>query len=154
MIDQGNHLRAGRHGRYRAPADTVLPLRAYLAFVLGAVFLTGLFWLTWKSQFAAPLGYLFDTQTEGVEAGYCLAVARTIAPGGGGGGYVGEAQDFWLKRLMGFRGDLAGNIAKGEAALGRHLLVGKAPERLWLIDAMDACSNKAINFGARFRAFD
>ncbi|KEO56100.1 hypothetical protein [Thioclava pacifica] len=153
MVDQGNHLRAVRPSS-RTQAETALPFRVYIAFVLGAVFLTGLFWLTWKSQFAAPLGYLFDTPSEGVEAGYCLAVARTIAPGGGGGGYVGEAQDFWLNRLMGFGGDLAGNIAKGEAALGSHLLAKKGPERLWLIDAMDACSNKAINYGARFRAFD
>lgn len=45
----------------------------------------GLFFLTWKSQFAAPPGYMFGTPTVAVEAGYCLAVTqgtRSITRGG------------------------------------------------------------------------
>lgn len=141
-----------RPGRRRAEAKTP-PGRIALYVGLGLCLCAGLFWLTWKSQFAAPPGYLFNTPTQPIEAGYCLAVARALS-GGMGGGYIGEAQDFWLKRVLEFSGDVAGNIAKGEAGLGRHLIAHEGPDRTWLIEAMDACSNRAVNYGARFRAFD
>jgi hypothetical protein len=78
---------------------------------------------------------------------------RQIAPGGSFGGYLDEAQDFWLKRVMAYGVDLAGNLAQGESYLGRHLSSFPGPDRVWLMDAMDACSNRALAYGLRFRAF-
>lgn len=137
--------RARRHGRPR--------LSHLFLGVLGCGMLAVLFWLTWKSDIAAPPSHTFETPSQEVEAAYCLAVVRQIAPGGRFGGYLGEAQDFWLKQLMTYGGDMAGNLTQGETLLGRHLATFPGPDRVWLMDAMDVCSNRALAYGFRFRAF-
>ncbi|WP_143593774.1 hypothetical protein [Thioclava sp. F36-7] len=145
--------RARARARARRRQQRTHPaLTAFYAVVVISV-AGGLFYLAWKSQFAAPPSYLFDTPTQPIEAAYCLAVVRALS-GGGSGGYIGQAQDFWLKRLLTFSGDVAGNIAKGEDALGHHLIGRPVPDRQWLVDAMDRCSNRAVNYGAHFGAFD
>ncbi|KFE35830.1 hypothetical protein [Thioclava atlantica] len=154
MVDVRHHPNKAARPGGGAGEDPSLPMRAYLAFAVGAVMLVGLFWLTWRSQFAAPPGYLFDTPSQPVEAAYCLAVARGVAPGATGGGYLGEAHDFWLQRVRDFGGDLAGTLTLGEKLLGDHLGTQRGAVRLWLIEAMDACSNRALNYGAHFAAFD
>ncbi|WP_417807906.1 hypothetical protein [Thioclava sp.] len=142
MVVHAQARRQGGHGLRNA----VLAIVSFLALV-------ALFWMTWKSQFAAPASYVFKTPTQEVEAAYCLAVVRQIAPGGSFGGYLDEAQDFWLKRLMTYGGDMADNLTQGETLLGRHLATFPGPDRVWLMDAMDACSNRALVYGFRFRAF-
>ncbi|MBN2741887.1 MAG: hypothetical protein JXR35_13395 [Rhodobacteraceae bacterium] len=131
-----------------------LGLRHAAFAIVGASVLIALFWMTWKSEIAAPAAHVFQTPSQEVEAAYCLAVVRQIAPGGRFGGYLDEAQDFWLHRLMNYGGDLAENLTQGEAFLGRHLSTFPGPDRVWLMDAMDACSNRALVYGFRFRAFE
>ncbi|MEX1660686.1 hypothetical protein [uncultured Thioclava sp.] len=140
---------SARFGRHHS-----LGLRNGVYALIGSLVLVALFWMTWKSQFAAPAGYVFETPTQAIEAGYCLTVVRQVAPGGSFGGYLDEARGFWLQRLRDFGGDLAGNIAQSEALLGRHLAAFPGPDRVWLMDAMDACSNRALIYGVRFRAFE
>jgi len=119
-----------------------------------AVVVPLLFWLVWKSQFAAAPGYLFGTPTLPVEAGYCLAVTHHISPMGvPRGSYFDQAADFWIQRMIGLKSDMAGAIAAGEARLSRDM--NAAPTRNgWLQYAMDQCSYRAVNYGARFRVFD
>ncbi|MCE5974827.1 hypothetical protein LZA78_15165 [Sinirhodobacter sp. WL0062] len=136
-----------RYAEDRLPRSLVLGGGTLLVAVVA-----GLFWLVWKSQFAAPAGYLFDTPTQPVEAGYCLAVAQAV--GGGGvpvGGPIAEAQDFWIARLRGYTSDMAPPIAAGQAAMARDLGQG---DRVWLLDAMEACVRRAITYGAHFRTLD
>lgn len=122
---------------------------------VGAVAVAGLFWMSWKSQFAAPPGYLFGTPSQPVEAGYCLAVAQSIYPGGAPtGGFFAEAADFWVARLRSYGGDLAKAIASGQAALSRDLTASQGLETAWLNGAMESCSNRALNYGAHFKSFD
>lgn len=122
---------------------------------IGAILVAGLFWMVWKSQFAAPPAYLFNTPTQPVEAGYCLAVAQSIYPGGAPtGGFFAEAADFWVQRLRHYGGDLAGAIAAGQAALSRDLQAAPGPDTEWLNSAMEACARRALNYGAKFRAFE
>jgi len=121
----------------------------------GMVLVASLFWMVWRSQFAAPAGYLFGTPTQPVEAGYCLAVAQSVYPGGPPtGGYVAEAAQFWIERLRGFDGGMAKAIAAGQARLSRDLMASHGAEAQWLASALEACSRRALNYGARFRAFD
>lgn len=111
-----------------------------------------LFWATWKGQFAAPPGYLFNTPSQPVEAGYCLAVAQAIAPQGLPiRGFVPEVADFWVKRLRSYGGNLGGAIAAGQAALGRDLATTGVIENAYLSNALEACSLRAINYGYHFR---
>lgn len=125
------------------------------ASAVGAVVVAGLFWIVWKSQFAAPPGYLFGTPTQPIEAGYCLAVAQSIYPGGApSGGFFAEAADFWVHRLRYYGGDLAGAIAAGQAALSRDLSAAQGQDAAWLNSAMEACANRALNYGAHFKSFD
>lgn len=119
-----------------------------------AVLVAGLFYVTWKSQFAASAGYLFGTPSPAVEAGYCLSVARQIQPGAPIGGYVDEARTFWIARLRAYGGDMGGAIAAGEAKLGKDLAAVPGRTRIWLMDAMEACSTRALMLGHRFRAFE
>lgn len=120
----------------------------------GLVLIGSLFWMVWTSQFAAPPGYLFGTPTQAVEAGYCLAVAQSVYPGGPPtGGYVAEAAQFWIARLQGF-GGMAPAIAAGQARLSRDLAASRGAEAEWMADALEACSRRALNYGARFRAFE
>lgn len=136
-----------RYAEDRLPRSLVLGGGTLLVAVVA-----GLFWLVWKSQFAAPAGYLFDTPTQPVEAGYCLAVAQAV--GGGGvpvGGPIAEAQDFWIARLRGYTSDMAPPIAAGQAAMARDLGQG---DRVWLLDAMEACMRRAITYGAHFRTLE
>ncbi|MDF1619482.1 hypothetical protein [Pseudothioclava nitratireducens] len=127
----------------------------WAAMIVGFVVVGGLFWLTWKSQFAAPPGYLFGTPTQAVESGYCLAVAQDVVPGGAlSGSYFDEAAQFWVKRLRSYGGDIGGAVAQGRAHLGRDLSAFTGADLQWLRDAMDGCSTRAVNYGARFRVFD
>ncbi|KEP70967.1 hypothetical protein DL1_13835 [Thioclava dalianensis] len=135
-------------------AGAGIGLRVYVLGALGLSGLAVLFWMTWKSQFAAPAGYLFETPTQPVEAGYCLAVARQVVPGASYGGYITEAKEFWLQRLLDFSGPLASNIMRGEIALNRHLQAFEGPDRAWLMNAMDSCSHRALTYGARFKSFE
>jgi hypothetical protein len=134
--------------------STDQPLSARAVWSLGGLSAAGiaaLFFLTWQSQFAAPPGYLFDTPSQPVEAGYCLSVAQEL--GGGGGGYVDEAARFWVARLRGYDADMGRAIADGRAWLGRDQAVQTARGVQWLFYAMDQCSNRAVSYGARFQAF-
>ncbi|MCT2540096.1 hypothetical protein OE699_04590 [Sedimentimonas flavescens] len=136
-----------RYSEDRLPRSLVLGGGGLLLAVVA-----GLFWLVWESQFAAPAGYLFDTPTQPVEAGYCLAVAQAVGAGGVPvGGPISEAQDFWIARLRGYTSDMARPIAAGQAALARDMA---QTDRAWLLDAMEACMRRAITYGAHFRSFD
>lgn len=136
-----------RYSEDRLPRSLVLGGGGLLLAVVA-----GLFWLVWESQFAAPAGYLFDTPTQPVEAGYCLAVAQAVGTGGVPvGGPISEAQDFWIARLRGYTSDMARPIAAGQAALARDMA---QTDRAWLLDAMEACMRRAITYGAHFRSFD
>lgn len=120
-----------------------------------AVLVTGLFYLTWKSQFAAPPGYLFGTPSLGAEAGYCLAVAQDVSPGGApSGSYFDEAAQFWLGRLTGYDAPMGAAIAAGRAKLGADLGAFDGPDRVWLRDALETCSRRALNYGAKFRSLN
>ncbi|MEZ5685362.1 MAG: hypothetical protein R3D78_05425 [Paracoccaceae bacterium] len=120
-----------------------------------AVALPALFFLTWKSQFAAPPGYLFGTPTQPIEAGYCLAVAQDVSPGGAPpGSYFEEAARFWVQRLRDYGAPMGDAVAKGRGRLGADLAAFKGPDQAWLREALEACSNRAVNYGARFRAFN
>ncbi|PCD77157.1 hypothetical protein [Pseudothioclava arenosa] len=129
---------------------------AWLLWGGGAVLVAlvaGLFFLTWKSQFAAPPGYLFGTPSLGAEAGYCLAVAQDVSPGGApSGSYFDEAAQFWLGRLKGYDAPMGEEIAAGRAKLGADLGIFDGPDRVWLRDAMEVCSRRALNYGAKFRS--
>ncbi|MDV7269346.1 hypothetical protein RYZ20_00350 [Thioclava sp. A2] len=127
----------------------------WLVGIGAASALSVLFFLTWKSQFAAPPGYLFGTPTQAAEAGYCLAVAQDVARGGSlPGSYFDEAAQFWVKRLQGYGVKMGAAISEGRGLLGRDLQATRGPEIAWLREAMDKCSNRAVNYGARFRAFN
>ncbi|PTV94473.1 hypothetical protein C8J27_1072 [Rhodobacter aestuarii] len=124
----------------------------------GAVLLivvAALFWSVWKSQFAAPASYLFNTPTLGAEAGYCLSVAQMIVPSGAPiGSYFDEAAQFWVKRLRDLDEDMGKAIAKGRAKLAIDKQAAREKSDVWFQYAMDQCSLKALNYGAHFRSFD
>ena len=130
----------------------------WLWWLLGigvACLLAVLFFLTWRSQFAAPPGYLFGTPTQAVEAGYCLVVAQDVARGANlPGSYFDEAAQFWVKRLQGYDAPMGAAIAQGRSYLGRDMLASRGPDITWLRAAMDKCSNRALHYGARFRTFE
>lgn len=137
------------------PGDRIPVWIVSVAAGAGIVLVGALFWMVWRSQFAAQPGYLFGTPTQPVEAGYCLAVAQSFYPGGPPtGGYVAEAADFWVGRLRFYGGDLAGAIAAGQARLSRDLTAARGKETEWIAGAMDGCSRRALNYGAKFKAFD
>jgi len=121
-----------------------------------AVLVAVLFWAVWKSQFAAPPGYLFDTPTEAVEAGYCLAVAQDYLPAGAPvGSLQDEAAQFWIGRLRQL--DVSGMgraIAAGRAKLGTDLKASHERDRAWFDYALDRCTRRAMNYGARFGSLE
>jgi hypothetical protein len=120
-----------------------------------ALLLLVLFWQTWKSQFAAPPGYLFGTASQEIEAGYCLTVAQVIVPSGAPiGSYFDEAAQFWVKRLKDLTPDMGPAITAGRAKFGRDKVAAGAKSEFWVQFAMDACSNRALTYGAHFRSFD
>lgn len=120
------------------------------------VVVAGLFWAVWESQFAAPPGYLFDAPTEAVEAGYCLAVAQEYLPAGAPvGSLQDEAAQFWIGRLR--RLDVSGMgraIAAGRAKLGADLKASHERDRAWFDYALDRCTRRAMNYGARFGSLE
>lgn len=120
------------------------------------VVVAGLFWAVWKSQFAAPPGYLFDTPTEAIEAGYCLAVAQEYLPAGAPvGSLQDEAAQFWIGRLR--RLDVSGMgpaIAAGRGKLGADLRASHGRERAWFDFALDRCTRRAMNYGAHFGSLE
>lgn len=118
--------------------------------LLAACAVVGLFVMTWKSQFAAPPGYLFATPSQPIEAGYCLSVAQEI----GSDGYVDEAVRFWIARLGSYGADMGRAIAEGRAALGRDQALQEARGVKWLFYALDQCSNRAVTYGAHFESFN
>lgn len=127
----------------------------WLVGIGGVCLLSVLFFLTWKSQFAAPPGYLFGTPTQAAEAGYCLAVAQDVARGSSlPGSYFDEAAQYWVKRLQGYEVRMGTAISQGRSYLGRDLQQVSGAESAWLRDAMDRCSTRAVNYGAHFRAFN
>jgi len=121
-----------------------------------AALAVALFWAVWRSQFTASPGYLFDTPTRAVEAGYCLGVATDVVPGGAPiGSYFDEAARFWVSRLREeARGDLARAIAEGRARLMEDRTAARDKADAWLRFAMDRCSDRAVTYGAHFRSFE
>ncbi|SOB92923.1 hypothetical protein [Rhodobacter maris] len=144
--------------RYRPRVNPEEEFSPFLIWGGGAAFavaLAVLFWLLWKSQFTAPVGYLFDTPDLGAEAGYCLSVAQKVVPTGAPeGSFYDEAAQFWIRRLRGLDMDMGAAIARGRGKLARDsAAVGdRAPE--WGLAAMERCARRAINYGAHFRAFE
>lgn len=141
-----------RAPRREAPLSPVVLFGggAFLVLLVG-----GLFWAVWKTQFAAPPGYLFETPSLAIEAGYCLNVAQMIVPGGAPiGSYFDEAAQFWVKRLRGLNTDMAGAIAQGRTKLARDQMAAGPKANVWFQYAMDQCSNRAVTYGAHFRSFD
>lgn len=123
---------------------------------LGLVVLAGLFIATWRSKFAEPPAYLFGTPTIEIEAAYCMAAAQASKSLTRGRVTVNmalmleEQAAFWLKRLRAAGGDLAGNIALGEAALGRDLARGELTDSRHLATAVKQCGFRAVWLGYRF----
>ena len=80
---------------HRPPRTGMSPAVAYGLGVLGLLAVAAMFYGVYRSQFAAPPGYLFGTPTQPVEAGYCLIVAQDVIPSGAPiGSYVDEAAQF------------------------------------------------------------
>jgi len=114
-----------------------------------------LFYGVWRSQFAKGPGYLFDTPTQAVEAGYCLSVAQTIVPTGAPiGSYFDEAAQFWVQRLRVLKAEMGPAIAAGRAKLAADKAAAGPKSNVWLQYAMDQCSYRAVNYGMHFRSFD
>lgn len=140
---------------HRPPRAGMSPAAAYGLGVLGLLAVAAMFYGVYRSQFAAPPGYLFGTPTQPVEAGYCLIVAQDVIPSGAPiGSYVDEAAQFWIKRLRQLGADMGPAIAKARERLGRDLSASGGDSEIWLRNAMELCSNRAVMYGARFRAFD
>lgn len=113
-----------------------------------------LFVILWKTQFAAPPGYLFGTPTESQEAGYCLAVAQDVVQGGAPvGSYIDEAARFWMQRLRDLGEPMGSSIVSARRLLAEDIMQNGAAPRDWLESAMEMCSNRAVMYGVRFRAF-
>ncbi|MBZ4023473.1 hypothetical protein CKO11_13510 [Rhodobacter sp. TJ_12] len=131
------------------------PLTVWGGGALLLVTVVGLFYAVWKSQFAAPASYLFDTPTPGAEAGYCLSVAQMIVPAGAPiGSYFDEAAQFWIKRLRDLDEDMNTAIVRGRAKLMADKQAAREKSNVWFQFAMDRCSTKALNYGAHFRSFE
>lgn len=114
--------------------------------------IAGAFWFVWKSQFAAPSGFLFGSPTQEIEAGYCLGVAQQVVPGGSPtGGFVSETTDFWIKRLRSYTRDMGPPIAAAQARIARDLQASLGGEREWLEEAMITCTKRAQTYGAKFQ---
>ncbi|MDF2140101.1 hypothetical protein [Paenirhodobacter sp. CAU 1674] len=141
--------------KLRNEEDRLSPRVVWGGGVALAALLAVLFWATWKSQFAAPPGYLFGTATQAVEAGYCLTVAQVIVPSGAPvGSYFDEAAQFWVARLKALTSDMGPAISAGRARFGRDKVAAGAKGDVWAQFAMGECSNRALIYGAHFRSFD
>ncbi|OCX59998.1 hypothetical protein BFP70_18035 [Thioclava sp. SK-1] len=115
----------------------------------------GLFYLVWNNQFAAPAAYLFNTPTQEVEAGYCLAAFQQVQTGvSGAGNFISEGQQFWIKRLGSFDSDFSKSAVSGRAALGRDLQKIQGREREWIREVVVQCGDKSLNYGAKYSSFD
>ena len=137
------------------PDEELSPVLVWGGGFALVLLVSGLFWGVWKTQFAAPSGYLFNTPTLAIEAGYCLSVAQAIVPSGAPpGSYFEEAAQFWVKRLRDIEADMGPAIAKGRAKLSVDKQNSGQKSSVWLQYAMDLCSQKAVTYGARFRSFD
>ncbi|MFD2173665.1 hypothetical protein [Rhodobacter lacus] len=144
--------------RYRPrvnPEEEFSPLLIWGGGVALVAVLGVLFWLLWKSQFTAPVSYLFDTPDPGAEAGYCLTVAQAVVPTGAPeGSLYDEAAQFWIKRLRALDMDMGAAIARGRAKLARDSTAVGDRTPQWRLAAMERCARRALNYGARFRAFE
>lgn len=137
------------------PEEELSPLLVWGGGFALLVLVAGLFWGVWKTQFAAPSGYLFNTPTLAVEAGYCLSVAQSIVPSGAPpGSYFEEAAQFWVKRLRDIDAQMGPAIAQGRAKLAVDKQASGGKASVWLQYAMDLCSGRAVTYGAHFRSFD
>ncbi len=139
----------------RNPDEELSPLTLWGGGAVLLAMVGLLFWGVWKTQFAAPPGYLFGTRTQAIEAGYCLSVAQLIVPAGAPiGSYFDEAAQFWVGRLRGLKADMGPAIAAGRAKLSTDKAASGPKANVYLQYAMDQCSNRALTYGAHFRSFD
>lgn len=137
------------------PEEELSPLLVWGGGPALLLLVAGLFWVVWKSQFAAPSAHLFNTPTLAVEAGYCLNVAQSIVSSGAPpGSYFEEAAQFWVKRMRDIEAEMGPAIAQGRAKLAADKQSSGQKSSVWLQHAMDLCSQKAITYGAHFRSFD
>ena len=115
-----------------------------------------LFYAIWRTQFTRSAGYLFDTSSASVEAGYCLNVAQMIVPGGAPiASYFDEAAQFWTARLRKIDPEgMARAIIAGQVKLMADKTAAGPKSNVWFQYAMDQCSNRAVNYGFHFRSFD
>lgn len=138
-----------------SPDEELSPLLIWGGGGALLVIVAALFWLVWKSQFAAPPSYLFDTLDPGAEAGYCLSVTQKMVPAGAPhGSYYDEAADFWIRRLRGLDMDMGAAISRGRGKFERDRVAAGPQARDWTIAAMDRCSRRALNYGAHFRSLE
>ncbi|MFC3058110.1 hypothetical protein [Paenirhodobacter populi] len=122
--------------------------------VAGVILVGGLFYLVWKSQFAAAQSYLFDTGSVAEESGYCLAVAQDVVAGGPPvGSYVDEAAKFWLNRLKATGAPMGPVIVQARKRLAGDLNRRAGSNEDQMAQAMEVCSRRAVMYGMRFRAF-
>lgn len=137
------------------PSDGITAGTAWTIGIAAVVIVAGMFYVLWRGQFAAAPRYLFDTPTQAVEAGYCLAVAQDVVPTGAPiGSYFDEATQFWIKRMRTLNAPMGPSIASGRARLSADVSRSGRSSEDWLETAMTACSNRALMYGGRFKAFD
>lgn len=137
------------------PEEELSPLTVWGGGLMLVALVGGLFWGVWKTQFAAPPGYLFGTPTLAIEAGYCLSVAQMIVPSGAPiGSYFDEAAQFWVKRLRDLDADMGKAIEAGRARMSIDKRAAGEKSNVYLQYAMDQCSNRVVTYGGRFRSFE
>lgn len=140
---------------HRNAAEELSPLTVWGGGLAALLAVGVLFWGVWKTQFAAPPGYLFNTPTQAIEAGYCLSVAQMIVPSGAPiGSYFDEAAQFWVKRLRDLKVDMGPAIEAGRTKMSADKRAAGPKANVYLQYAMDQCSNRALTYGAHFRSFD
>lgn len=135
--------------------DGITAATAWTIGIVAVVAIAGMFYILWRGQFAAAPRYVFDMPTPAVEAGFCLSVAQDVVPAGAPiGSYFDEAAQFWIKRMRTIGAPMGPSIASARARIATSLATSGKSSEDWLQNAMEVCSNRALMYGARFRAFD